>query len=221
MGFGSLFIGYFLLFNITYPAYTDLLAALLMLGGLNKLAAVNRQFRFTRIACLLYALLGAYELTAQLGLLFSVTLMPPSFAEPVSVGRNLILLVFTLWMLFGIREVAKEVDLPALVTRCERSLGLPIAVYLLRLLLEIPALSEKAPVTVVGAVGSVVLLAELFTVLHNLRTIAMAYRLICMPEDADMPQKPSRFAFVNRFREQADAAEAEREQMRKERHRKS
>jgi hypothetical protein len=41
MGFGMLFIGYFLLINITYFEYTDIIAAMLMLMAAYKLSFVN------------------------------------------------------------------------------------------------------------------------------------------------------------------------------------
>ena len=45
MGFGTLFIGYFLLLNLTYYGFTDVIAASVMLLGLYKLSPVNKYFR--------------------------------------------------------------------------------------------------------------------------------------------------------------------------------
>ena len=70
MGFGTLFIGYFLLLNLTYYRFTDLIAALLMLLAFYKLREINRHFRVAIISSGLFAAIGAIELAealAQLG----------------------------------------------------------------------------------------------------------------------------------------------------------
>ena len=45
MGFGTLFIGYFLLLNITMPGVSDIIATLVMLLGLYRLQMVNGKFK--------------------------------------------------------------------------------------------------------------------------------------------------------------------------------
>ena len=50
MGFGTLFIGYFLLLNLTYYGFTDVIAASVMLLGLYKLSGVNKYFKAAAIS---------------------------------------------------------------------------------------------------------------------------------------------------------------------------
>ena len=58
MGFGTLFFGYFLLLNIAYNTFTDLIAALIMAMGLNKLSTVNHPFKNGFIASVIFAVIG-------------------------------------------------------------------------------------------------------------------------------------------------------------------
>ena len=53
MGFGTLFIGVFLLLNLRYFGYTDILCGVIMLAAFYKLRGVNKFFKaaiFTSIA---------------------------------------------------------------------------------------------------------------------------------------------------------------------------
>ena len=88
MGFGTLYIGYFLLLNLTYYAFTDLIAALIMAMALSKLSAVEKNLKpalyfsivFAIIGCVLYGLIldnvtdltANYFVLAMLGLILSV-----------------------------------------------------------------------------------------------------------------------------------------------------
>ena len=62
MGFGILFIGYFLFLNIAAPAYTDAIGAVLMLWGLWKLSRLNKPFRYGMIAAAALTVFGLFEL---------------------------------------------------------------------------------------------------------------------------------------------------------------
>ena len=65
MGFGTLFIGYFLLLNVTYYTFTDIIAALVMAMGLYKLSSVNRQFKGAFFSSIALAAIGLVELVCQ------------------------------------------------------------------------------------------------------------------------------------------------------------
>ena len=66
MGFGTLFIGYFLLLNIAYYTFTDIISALVMAMGLYKLSSVNRGFGYAFYASIGFALIGAGELFLEM-----------------------------------------------------------------------------------------------------------------------------------------------------------
>ena len=66
MGFGYLFVGFVLLLNIGYYAYTDLIAALLISLGLSRLYKFCRPFFVSLILALVYGLIGTAELFFEL-----------------------------------------------------------------------------------------------------------------------------------------------------------
>ena len=61
MGFGTLFIGYFLFLNISYYEYTDVICALVMLMGLIRLSRYNREFSAASAICALFSVMSVLQ----------------------------------------------------------------------------------------------------------------------------------------------------------------
>ena len=61
MGFGTLFIGYFLLLNLTYYGFTDLIAAAVLLLGLYRLSRINKHFLAASVVAVLFLIFGFAE----------------------------------------------------------------------------------------------------------------------------------------------------------------
>ena len=93
MGFGTLFIGYFLILNITYYSFTDIIAALIMLLGLYKLSTVNKHFKLGTYSCIGFSCFALVELITQLIITFipSLSLLspPPSHRSRLSQSTKL------------------------------------------------------------------------------------------------------------------------------------
>ena len=83
MGFGTLFIGYFLLLNVTYYSFTDLVAALIMAVGLTKLSTVNRYFKYASFAALGFAAVGLVEFISELIRMLSPSLKASLWFMPI------------------------------------------------------------------------------------------------------------------------------------------
>ena len=64
MGFGTLFIGYFFLLNISNFTYTDIIAGMVVLLGLYKLSSVNKQF-FYGAVCAAQGSRGIFATTSD------------------------------------------------------------------------------------------------------------------------------------------------------------
>lgn len=210
MGFGSLFIGYFFLLNLSYYNYTDLLAAAIMAIGLYRLGGVNRPFKLAFFADLLFFLVGAGELVSSAVTLFSPSIDLTAFTVPLGVIRYLTLALFHLLLLLGIRAVAEEVGLQKLSTRALCFSVLPPLIYIASAVLNIPGLFSSVAVRDTAMIAFALLLAGLLVNLILLVMIYRCYAGICMPEDADMPMRPSRFAFINRYREKREEEERAR-----------
>ncbi len=214
MGFGTLFIGYFLLLNVTYYAWSDLLAALIIALGLYKLSSVNGYFKYATYASLAAATVGAVEFGREIFLMFSPTSDAALGFLPII--RSATLCAMTLTMLLGIYEVAREVDLPALAARAKRMMIPTAVIYLGNIILDTPQLFKNVEPIAVAAIFAVLLIATLFLLIYNLVTIYTAYSRICMPSELEHKEKKSKLGFVNKFRAYENEKAAEYAEYRRE-----
>ena len=102
MGFGTLFIGYFLILNLTYFGYTDTIAALIMMLGLYRLSSVNRDFKFSMVFSIAYALIGTVELFEAVYSMFNPSFNTDVLVSYVAPFRYLAIGFLTAFMLLGI-----------------------------------------------------------------------------------------------------------------------
>lgn len=222
MGFGTLFFGYFLLLNITYFYFTDLIAALIMAMSLNKLSSVNKFFKGGFYTALFLALIGAAELALQIYASFAPTFDLTGISGYFALARYISIATCTAFILLGIEDVSYEVGLDALAKKARRNLIISFIVYAFATLLEIPMLEALVDIKILMRISVFTLLMIIVAVALNLFTIYSAYAKICMPNDKnhDVQDKPSRFEFVNKFREhsaerQKEYAEYRLEKMKK------
>ena len=209
MGFGTLFIGYFLILNITYYGFTDIIAALIMLLGLYKLSTVNKHFKLGTYSCIGFSCFALVELITQLIITFIPTLKPDTLLSYYDVIRCIAVLFVTLFMLMGMRDVSCEVGLKSLAKKCARLIPTACAVYSVLLLLEITPVVNLFPPSVIAVVALFAILALLILICINLTAIYACYMKICMPEEVDAPIKESKFAFVNEYRKRQSERQLE------------
>ena len=201
MGFGTLFVGYFFVLNLFYPALTDTIAALIMLLAFYKLRDVNRGFRWAIAASSVMAVLGTAELVLKLGDMLFAMVAPSELTTALAVIRHFTVALVTFTMMSGIKDVASEVELPLLVTKAKSASYATLPVYALSIFLEAAAPSF-IPTEVMATLATATLLATAVLAIFNLTVIYSAYMHICMPEELanDVAEKESRFGFVNAFR---------------------
>ncbi len=205
MGFGLLFIGYFLLLNLTYYGYTDLIGALIMFMALYKLQNVNRHFRTALIPTGLFGVVGMVELVDIL--LSTLGIGIGNITNYIASSRYLLIGLITIFVLMGIEDVAKEVDV--LVTQKRAKYLLPFAyiLYAAGTIFEFPSLGALLSPKVLAVTATVLLFSIFIHMALSLVAVYSAYMHICMPEDVDndAEEKPSRFGFVNKFREHEES----------------
>lgn len=213
MGFGTLFVGYFLLLNVTFYGYTDLISALIMAMGLYRLASVNRDFRLGYYSSLVFSGYGLIELIKEFLVMFSPSLDTrlAGILPYASILRYALIFVLTVFILRGIASVAKEVGIGELSARANLFVPISAIVYAFAAALEIPPLSSIFPLQVLAVSAFVILILSFCLVIFNLITIYTAYMRICMPgdEDMDTEEKPSRFEFINKYRKRKAEKEHE------------
>ncbi len=205
MGFGTLFIGYFLLLNIVKPAASDVIAGLVILLALLRLSGVNRKFAVSRWLAAVFSAVGLFRFAV-----FFIGMVSPAVgafenaASPyLGAARYALLLPLTLFILLGIEEVAREVELEKVPTRARFLAVFGIGVRVLSILcsfnIRLPILFFYLAIFLEFAL----LIAVLFLIWN-------CYYMICMPgEENGKKKKPSRFAFVNAYREREEKKERE------------
>ena len=203
MGFGTLFFGYFLLLNIAYYGYTDMIAALIMAMALNKLSSVTPSFKSGFYVSLAFAAIGFGELIISFIDMFSPSSGYLDLLDYIMIPRTVAIAILTLFILKGIEEVAGEVGLSDLAKRARISMTAVLIIYGLETLLDIPIEYSGIVLKILSVLAVFVIFSTFVIVTVNLVTIYRAYMKICMPDDVDndISDKPSRFEFINRHKE--------------------
>ncbi len=201
MGFGLLFIGYFLFLNVTYHSFTDLIAGLITVMAFYKLSTVNKYFKMNIVPSIMFSVFGAFQLFAEFADTFGLAMS--DITGYIAAPRFLLIGVLSTVMLLGIEDVAKEVDVPETKHHVKIAKPLTYVIFPVCAILEFPAIQTIIPAGLpIAIAATVTLIVEFFIIIYNLVTVYSAYMRICMPEDIDndVKDKPSRFGFVNSFR---------------------
>ena len=202
MGLGTLFIGYFLLLNVTYFGYTDLLAGLIILMGLYKLCNINKQFKNAFVFTSIFSVLGAAELIIALISTFMPLFKEESVLIYFTPVRYVILLALCFFVMLGIRDVAAEVGLKLLSKKSGCYAYVSLSAFALAAIFDLPFLSF-IPGKALAVISLFILLFVFVTLIIDLSLIYKAYMRICMPSDMVYggEEKRSKFEFVNKFRD--------------------
>ncbi|MBQ9736662.1 MAG: hypothetical protein IJV96_07760 [Clostridia bacterium] len=202
MGFGYLFLGFLLTFNIPYAEYSDFFATALMLWGLSTLSPYAKGFQTAFRTGIVLAGIHFVRLFFGIFELLSLFTLPAPVVSGVAAASLLVRAVF-IWFIFaGIDEVAKETDLPKLREHALRSRFLTPVFCAAGLVLEVGVFTHMT-----AFLGYYLLGYIIFGILYaffNAKTVYECYILICFEGEENMDRKPSRFGFVNRFRKWSD-----------------
>lgn len=218
MGFGLLFLGYliaFLLYLNPYAAVTRLVGYCVIFAALTKLRRHNRWFAFSQTAAIPLMVLALVDSVIDIITRIMGEGTPAAMTAAtggIETAMTLLLLVFHACLLMAVYTIAQDTELPSLATAARRNLVLIAAYAVLHGIWSLPVqLGDSYTVTL----SLMVFVLQLIWTVANLILIFRCYMWICLEGDEDMAQKPSRFAFVNRFREkferhnQKAAAEAQ------------
>ncbi len=201
MGFGILLIGYMFLLNISYFALTDIISAFVLIMAFYKLSSVNRYFKGGIWVCCAFAALSLFELVTALFDMFLPLSDIGALLSYAEIPRYVTIAVITALMLLGIADVADEVGLAELAKRCKLLLPVGTVIYAFLTALCIQGLDILFGIELVATLTVIFIGAELIFVLVCMYYIYKAYAKICMPDEDDGLETPSRFGFVNKFRE--------------------
>ncbi len=209
MGFGLLFIGYFVatLMSInTVGPFIRVIGYGIICVAAAKLNNYNRYFRLVQIASvimiLVSLLLSASTVTDFLynELLISKNIFGSLYKTVIGHIEAVLSFFFGSVMLYAIRSIALETEDTKVAINSIRNfvfMCLYMALYVVTCL----------PFAYTNYFGVPTLLAQFTCIILNLILLFMCYTRICDESDVDMKRKPSRFAFVNKMRAELDKRE--------------
>ena len=208
MGFGILFFGYFFAMVSFVGLYSvsRVLGGAVMTWAAVKLRRYHTSFNLLLWASLANILLSGIRSVSEVAVWISGAPLFSPTAQAVLNGLDIpVSFGLHICMLLGIRAIAKATDLPRLVFAAVRNMifyGVLLALQLLSLL----------PHPILNNFSILALILSLVLAVMNLILIFRCYARICDESDVEMTQKPSRFAFVNQMRAEAEERRQRQEQ---------
>jgi hypothetical protein len=210
MGFGILFIGYFLAMLMSINAVGSVIRLLgyaLVLVATRRLSKYHRAFDAVSLATVLMLavslLLVVYDASSFLyeQVIVDTQLLPPVFRTVVGYIEMALTFVFSAVLLWAIRLIAIQTDVRKIAVSAVRNFVFICVYYVLSLIGLLPfAFAQKYA----AIVGAPVLILYFVWIILNLVLIYSCYARICDEDDVDMEQKPSRFEFVNNMRRESE-----------------
>lgn len=210
MGFGILFIGYFMAMLMSINAIGSVIRLLgyaLVLVATRKLSKYHRAFDAVSLATALMMavslLLVVYDASSFLyeQVIVDTQLLPPVFRTVVGYIEMALTFVFSAVLLWAIRLIAIQTDVHKIAVSAVRNFVFICVYYVLSLIGLLPfAFAQKYA----AIVGAPVLILYFVWIILNLVLIYSCYARICDEDDVDMEQKPSRFEFVNNMRRESE-----------------
>jgi hypothetical protein len=210
MGFGILFIGYFMAMLMSINAVGSVIRLLgyaLVLVATRKLSKYHRAFDAVSLATALMMavslLLVVYDASSFLyeQVIVDTQLLPPVFRTVVGYIEMALTFVFSAVLLWAIRLIAIQTDVHKIAVSAVRNFVFICVYYVLSLIGLLPfAFAQKYA----AIVGAPVLILYFVWIILNIVLIYSCYARICDEDDVDMEQKPSRFEFVNNMRRESE-----------------
>ncbi|MBE6546021.1 MAG: DUF1090 domain-containing protein [Ruminococcaceae bacterium] len=213
MGFGWLFVGYFVANFMSlhqFGAIFRMIGYGMMLGASVRLCRYHRSFLGLEILSLLMVLLcgvlslGNAELFAQEFLLKELTLLPETVYTVFGHGEQWLMLALQAALLWAIRSIAVDIGVPKIAVSATRNF---IFVCMYYVVYAISLLPIPMPSVVSATVAIIAWILFFAWMILNQILLFSCYAKICDEDDVEMEQKPSRFAFVNQFRREVEQKE--------------
>ena len=209
MGFGTLFAFYIVSFVLSFNPYGGffrLIGYLGMLMGLCELQQYHRSFRYPIYVTPAMLLVAVYQVCMLLDSSLGIPLAFVSDGLTAFFGYAdyAVMLLFHAALFYAIWCIAREIGLPRIMQSAARNAVLMGIYYLLYLIALLP---WAWAVTYRGYVAGIMVLMPLVWGILNAVLIYTCYRYICKEGEEDVPLRVSRFAFVNKIRQEMERKE--------------
>lgn len=207
MGFGILFIAYFLAFFVPL-SYLHVIGYAGVAWALYKLKDYRPAFLGAAwwliplgVCCLYHVSGSVMGLLPYFGVAApEIPLFGREVTAVVSMIESAAILGFHFVFLRQLRSFAAELELPAIAKRADWGLwlvGVQVSTYVLALALELAGVGLQL-------LSLIAFLLQFVWAIFNLINLFTCYMYICPEGDEDMERKPSRFGFVNDIRDKMD-----------------
>lgn len=213
MGFGWLFIGYFIatLMSINIAgAFIRIVGYGVIFFAASKLNKYNRTFTYLQIATVIMLgvslLLAASDICGFLydEMFIKNNIFTESFKRAMGIVEMCVSLVFNGALLYSIRAIAIETEVDKIAVNSVRNFIFICLYFVLNIISYLPFNFVKE----YSAVFSLpVLLLYFVWIVLNLILIYSCYARICDENDTEMIRKPSRFSFINKMRAEMEEKE--------------
>ena len=196
MGFGLLFLGYFIAYFMSLALPLKIVGCLLMIWAVMKLSEYNQRFRLCLaplgILCVfsVYAIICFVSKSLQL----QSVICSDSVYKVVSNLGEVVDIAYHTCLLTAVCAIAKETELPKIAFCSMRNLLIVCVggvLYYVNLFIPVGDIIKP-----IGFISAVIRL--LWKVL-NCILIANCYRLICPEGDEDMPVKESKIGIIRKM----------------------
>ena len=208
MGFGLLFVGYFMtyLMSVSYAGYLiRFVGYALMLASFRKLNRYNVSFNLPLYASFLALGVTAVGCYAEVGqflynsLIIEHFSLSESFLLTLGTIDDVAVFVLHAALLFALRQIARETGLDELSYAAARNF---VFICIYEVLVAISYLPFAFVEDYKRYFSMPIYLFYFAWIILDLVLIFKCYANICDEGDVDMPLKKSRFAFVNKLREE-------------------
>lgn len=187
MGFGILFLGYFLTINFEYKGINlppDFLGYILMMIACSKLAPYSDNFKYTN-RCLIPLTVLSVGITAMEIMAAINSELAFSYIADIRNIKYLLMIVMHYLLLNALIDISKEVGRYKITNKCRRNIVLSIIMILIVVILTLPFSFPYKDA--IALIATFVLLTAV--VLLNSVQIFSCYMWICYEGDEDMPMK--------------------------------
>ena len=222
MGFGILFLGYFAttmmsiplsrMLPIDFGGVIKLVGYILIIIAAKKLSEYNLGFKTLIASSSLMAIISAVESIVDISVFLSdnqIAVLP--FSGVINyISNNKILdyvsfvavIIFVATLCVAIKQIAEDTGVRKIVVAATRNFVFYCILFVVQALSFMPFewVTVYKPVFVAA-----LLIIELLCWILNLFMLFSCYAKICDSGDVEMKQKPSRFDFVNKKREEQEA----------------
>ena len=196
MGFGLLFIGYFIAYFMSLALPLKIVGCLLMIWAVMKLSEYSERFKLCIAPLGILCAISVYAVICFITKSLNVpsVICSDSVYNVVSNLSEVVDIAYHTCLLTAICAIAKETELPKLAFSSMRNLLIVLIggiMYFVALFIP-----EGSAAQIIGYIATVI---RLLWIVLDCVLVANCYRLICPEGEEDMPVKESKIAIIRKM----------------------